>query len=467
MADQIAATAEPEARASVKAWALTAVLLLFCIFAVIDRTVIAMLVDPIRADLGINDTQVALLMGIAYAAAYAIGGLPMGYLVDKLPRRWILYLAISMWGLAEAACGLATGFVTLFIARAAVGLFESPLHPAAHSIIADSFPRRRLATAMSLYSTGNLLGTGLALIIGGFVVQALSQYETISLPLFGAVKPWQMAFIATGLPGLGIALLILLFKEPQRGLHGGHGPRSVVGGPEAGSWAELWAFVKLRWPVLLTLAVVFGGMNIVNGGLIKWQPSYLSRNFHLNPAEYGLALGLITAFAGVTGLMVSGWIVDRMYARGRKDAHLHYYMWTIIITSPVVIVALTTESLTLYFSLIWVAKFATVNFMGLAAALVQLISPPRLRGRLSAIFFLMIIALLGSSLGPLIPAIISDYVLHDEVHLGRALAITLSIFGPLAVAAILLGRKSIRAAIDEAESWSAQPPALARDATVP
>src|SRR5690606_9773892 len=387
----------------------------------------------------------------------ALGALPMGYLVDRLPRRWVLFAAVSLWGLAEASCGLATGFVTLFIARAALGLFESPLHPAAHSMIADSFPRRQLATAMSIYSTGNQIGTGLALIVGGVVVHALSQYETVTLPLVGSVKPWQLAFIVTGLPGLGIAFLILLFREPSRGAHKAVGSRSLGPGA-AGSWQELWAFVRRRWRVFLTFSVVFGGMNIVNGGLITWQPSYMSRFFHLNPAEYGMALGLIYGVAGVAGLIISGVIIDRMYAKGRQDAHLEYYLAAVVLSTPLVLWALLTDDIRVFFGLIWIAKFATVNFLGIAAALVQMIAPPQLRGRLSAIFFLMIVSLLGASLGPLVPAVISDYVLHDEIRLGRAMAITLLVFASLAVAMMLWGRKHVRDAISEAESWTTARP---------
>jgi MFS family permease len=424
--------------------ALIVVLLLFCVFAVIDRSVIAMLVDPIRHSLGISDTQIALLMGIAYAAAYALGGLPMGYLVDKKPRKWILYFAVTFWGLAEAACGVPGGFAWLFMARMAVGLGEAPLHPSAHSIIADTVPKHRLATVMSIYSGGNLIGTGLALIIGGWIVNSLLHHGDIDLPLLGKVAPWQFAFILTGLPGMALALLILPFREP---------PRSHLLTESQGSWGELFAFLRLRWQVLLCLSVVFGGMNIVNGGLIKWQPAYLSRFYHLNPAEYGFALGIIDATSAVAGLIVSGWLVDRWYVRGRKDAHLLYYLWAIILTSPIVFYGLVTDNLTIYLASAVVAKSITVNFLGLAAAQVQLIAPPQLRGRLSGLFFMMIIALLGSTFGALIPALISDHVFHDEIRIGRAIAATLAIFAPLSVFAILWGRRYVREAVIAAESF--------------
>lgn len=437
-------TSAPNGRVAspLRSAALVAVLLVYCVFAVIDRNLIAMLIDPIRESLDISDTQIGLLMGVAYAAAYGLGGLPMGYLVDRYPRKWILFCAVILWGFAEAACGLATGFMWLFLARAAVGLFESPLHPSAHSIIADTVPRRRLATVMSIYSMGNLLGTGLALVIGGWIVNSLLHLEYIHVPLLGDIKPWQFAFIITGLPGILLALLIVPFAEPPR--HGSHGHERV-------SWAELFGFIRSHWQVVLTLSTVFGGMNIVTGGIIKWAPAYMSRFFKLNPAEYGLALGLVESLPAIGGLLLAGWTIDRWYASGRKDAHLTYYMWVLIVTAPLVFMGLMSDSLVFFLAAVGIAKGLTVNFLGIAAAQVQTLSPPNMRGRLSGLFFLMVVALLGSTFGALLPALISEHVLHDSVRIGHAIAIILAIFAPLAVVAILWGRKYVRAAVEEAE----------------
>jgi MFS family permease len=427
---------------TIRSSALIAVLLVFCIFAVIDRTLIAMLIDPIRASLEISDTQIGLLMGLAYALAYGFGGLPMGYLVDRYPRKWILFLAVILWGMAEAACGFATGFVWLFLARAAVGLFESPLHPSAHSIIADTVPRRRLATVMSIYSMGNILGTGLALILGGWIVNSLLHLEYVTVPLIGDMRPWQFAFLITGIPGLLLALLILPFQEPKRHLAQAHGKVS---------WGELFSFIRSHWQVAVTLSTVFGGMNIVVGGIVKWAPAYMARHFKLNPAEYGFALGLSESIPAVAGLLTAGWIIDRWYAKGRKDAHLTYYLWVLIATAPIVFFGLMADNIAIFLTAIALAKGLTVNFLGIAAAQVQMISPPQMRGRLSGLFFLMVVALLGTTFGALLPAVISDYVLHDSTRIGHGIAITLAIFAPLAVIAILWGRKYVLAAVEEAE----------------
>jgi MFS family permease len=192
-------------------------------------------------------------------------------------------------------------------------------------------------------------------------------------------------------------------------------------------------------------------MNIVVGGIIKWAPAYMSRHFKLNPAEYGFALGLAESLPAVAGLLTAGWIIDRWYAKGRKDAHLTYYLWVLIATAPVVFLGLMADNVALFLGAIALAKGLTVNFLGIAAAQVQMISPPQMRGRLSGLFFLMVVALLGTTFGALLPPVISDYILRDSTRIGHGIAFTLAIFAPLAVIAILWGRKYVLAAVEEAE----------------
>jgi MFS family permease len=207
--------------------------------------------------------------------------------------------------------------------------------------------------------------------------------------------------------------------------------------------------------------VVFGGMNVINAALIFWQPSYMSRFFHWQPAQYGLALGLTYALAGAAGLLFSGVVIDRLYARGVKDAPLRYYLWALIISTPVVLVALLTPNVWVYLGLIWTAKFATVNFFGLGSLAVQLTTPPHLRGRMAGLFATVIISLLGTSLGASAPAWVAEHLLHDEIRIGASIAATLAVCAPLAIGAILLGIKDFRAAVVDAEATWARPGAAA------
>lgn len=436
-----------ETRVGLKSWLLVACLVLFYIFSYIDRNGMAMILDPLRADLHLSDTQVSLLIGLAFAAAYSFGAIPAGWLVDRFPRRLIIFFSVTFWGLATMACGLAGSFGQLFAGRVAVGLGEAPLHPSSHSIISDSFPPRRLATVISIYAMGSVLGSGVALILGGVIVDFLMKLPPVYAPVVGQLATWQMAFMVMGAPCLLMAGLIFLFKEPPKTSHAGAGPRVAV------TWTAFFGFLKSRWQVLTCFVVAFGGMQVVNGAFLTWQPAYLSRAFHLTPVQYGTGLGLITAVCGVAGLLFSGWMVDRLYARGHRDAHMRYYFWALLLSSPFVLVALLAPDVRVYFGLIWIAKLLMLNTLGFSSAMIQLISPSEMRGRMSGIFVTLVLGFSASALGALVPALISDYILKDQIQLGRAMAVTIGIFMPLALVALWVGRKYLTAAVEEAETW--------------
>lgn len=427
-------------------WLLVSVLLALYVISYLDRTIIAMLVDPIRHDLAITDTQMSLLIGLAFGLSYSFAAIPMGWLVDRYPRRWLIFASLSFWSLATAACGLAVTFSHMFAARVAVGLGEAPLHPASHSMISDTFPLNRLASAISVYSIGAVVGSGLSLIIGGYLIEFLQSAPSVVLPVVGRLSSWQLIFMAIGMPGLLLSLLVFCFTEPPR-----RGRYSD--GQKTASWADLLKFMRKRWLVLTCFTIAFGGMQVVNGAFVWWQPAYLSRYFRMSPAQYGLALGLISVGAGVAGTLFSGWMVDRLYRRGCKDAHMRYYWWALIVSTPFVLIALLSTRVEIYFGLIWIAKLLMINFLGFSTAMIALITPSDLRGRMSALFTNLVLALSASTLGPLVPALISDHILHDEIRLGRALAITIVVFVPLALVALWTGRKALREAVTEAESW--------------
>ncbi|MGA1731008.1 MAG: MFS transporter, partial [Steroidobacteraceae bacterium] len=179
------------------------------VLSFIDRTILALLVAPIRADLGISDTQLSLLHGLAFAIFYTTLGIPIALLADRLNRRNIIAAGIAVWSLATAVCGLTRSFAQLFLARVAVGVGEAALSPAAYSMIADLFPRERLGRALGIYNVGAFAGAGLAFLIGGAVIAAVAQAGAVHLPVLGEVRNWQLVFFIDGLPGLLLALWVL------------------------------------------------------------------------------------------------------------------------------------------------------------------------------------------------------------------------------------------------------------------
>ena len=184
------------------AWYVVIILMVCYTLSFIDRQILSLLVKPIQQDLGINDTEMGLLQGAAFGIFYTLLGLPMGWLADRISRRNLIAVGIFFWSLMTALCAVARSFGSLFFARMGVGVGEATLAPSAFSMISDYFPRERLGTALSVYSAGIFIGAGLALIVGGTVVSAVSNIPAITMPVLGTIASWRLTFLIVGLPGV-------------------------------------------------------------------------------------------------------------------------------------------------------------------------------------------------------------------------------------------------------------------------
>ena len=203
----------PSAR---RGWLTTIILLIAFTFSFVDRQVLNLLVDPIRHDLGITDTQISFLQGFAFAVTYVLMSVPLGRMVDKFNRVFITTGGILVWSMTTIACGLSRNYVQLLFARFGVGAGEAALTPAAWSVLADYFRPEKLALPISVYLMGPYLGAGLAMIAGAQVLDWSRDAEFVTVPLLGQMAPWQATFIAVGLPGVLIAGLLLTIVEPAR-----------------------------------------------------------------------------------------------------------------------------------------------------------------------------------------------------------------------------------------------------------
>lgn len=304
-----------------QAWLTLWILVGLCILSLLDRQIIALMIQPIRADMGISDFEISLLQGLAFGLFYACCGLPIGYLVDRHPRRLLIFAGVFIWSLATAASGLAHTFGLLLVARMAVGGAEAVLGPAAYSLIADLFPRERLAFVLSIFSMGGTLGASLAFLLGGVLISQL-EGVSLSLPYVGALATWQLTFLTLGLPGLLIAFVIFAVREPVR--------RGLGGQPRHGDWQAFVAFLRLRGRLFSCLFIGCGLISMMGYGYLAWLPSYLIRSHDLTVLQVGTLMGVLIGASGVVGGLLSGWLVDRLFARGIKDAHLLYWVWASI-----------------------------------------------------------------------------------------------------------------------------------------
>jgi MFS family permease len=212
---QASSNAQPYPSAAA-AWYTVAILFMFYWLSILDRLIISLLVKPIRQDLNISDFELSLLQGFAFGIFYAICGLPLGWLVDRMSRRKIIYFGVTVWSFATFSCGLARNYFQLFLSRVGVGAGEASLSPAAYSLLADSFPPQKLTLAITIFGLGSLIGTGMAYALGGMVVEMASNGDPVILPLIGEAKPWQLVFMVIGLPGVLLALLAFTLREPVR-----------------------------------------------------------------------------------------------------------------------------------------------------------------------------------------------------------------------------------------------------------
>lgn len=204
-------SAYPEPR---RAWGLVVVLTIAYAISFVDRQIISLMVEPIKAYLHLSDTQISLLMGPAFAVFYTIMGIPLGRVADKFNRRNLIVIGMTLWCLMTAASGLARNFAQLFVARMGIGVGEAALSPAALSMISDSFPPEKRTSPIGFYNSAIYIGSGLALVLGGVVIQIVTNSPPVNVPLVGELVPWQTTFIIVGLPGLIIAAIIGVRRQP-------------------------------------------------------------------------------------------------------------------------------------------------------------------------------------------------------------------------------------------------------------
>jgi len=397
------------------AWFGVGVLVIAFVFSIADRIIISLLVDPIKRDLNLTDTDMGLMMGLAFAIFYALMGLPIGRWADKYSRRTIIGVGIFLWSIMTALCGLARNFWELFLARVGVGVGEATLSPAAYSMIADYFPKDKLGRALGVYQSGAFLGVGLALIFGGLAIRFAATADDVSLPLIGVIAPWQLAFIVVGLPGVLVAALMFLVKEPARqGLSATHDKEISLG--------EAMRFAWDRRRIFLSHYTGFALLALPMTTLATWVPAYFMRVVGLTPPETGLKLGLIVLIFSPVGVISGGWLADMLFKRGYTDASLRVAVVAAIVMVPLSIFATTVTDPVLALAIACPFAFGASISMGLAPTALQLVTPNRLRGQISAAWMLFL-NIITAGLGPTAVGWINEEIFGDPLAVGQSIAI--------------------------------------------
>jgi MFS family permease len=396
-------------------WWMIAVFFCAAILSYTDRFILSLLVDPLRADLGISDTQVSLLQGLAFALVYGFAGLPLGRIADLVPRRNVIIAGVLLWSGATVACGYAASFGQLFVARLAVGIGEAALAPAAVSMIADYFPPARRGVALSVFIAGMAIGGGAAIAIGGSLVGAATLGFFKGLPLVGSLPPWRATLVLLGLPAIVIVALLLTVREPPRR----RTTETAVAGPvRLGVALTLLASrAGVLAPLYLAVALVSAG----DFSYQNWTPALLSRRFGLSPLEIGRQLGALAIVSGVGGTLLGGLLGDLGARRSGERARLTIGRGAILIGLAGSAIALASNSTAVLLCfVVWTAMASMSESLGIAV--IQAVVPSEVRGVGVALTSLCNM-LLGLAFGTTLTALLTDHLFHDPKAVGWSMSL--------------------------------------------
>jgi MFS family permease len=417
----------------------------------VDRQVMSLLVNPIKSDLRISDTQMSLLLGLAFALFYSLMGFPIGRMADVRSRRAIIGWGIAAWSVMCALCGLARNYTQLFLARMGVGVGEAALSPPAFSMIADYFPPERRATALSVFGMGVFAGSGLAYLIGGTVIEMVQHLEPWRLPFFGEIRPWQRVFVLVGAPGIVLALLMLTVAEPPRtqgaGTTGRAYPLSLT-----------WAWFRRNIGAYAGHGLGFALFSLVNYGTAFWFPAYFERVHGWDPGRIGVYMGGSTMLFGTLGVLAGGRAADWMRARGIVDGNLRVGIVACVVSVLAAFPLYLSRSEGVVLGALVVTNLAAALPFGAGFAAVQDMTPGPMRGQASALL-LFLINVVGLAVGPTAVALLTDSAFRNELAVGLSLLVVTVGGRSLSAAAMGLGMTPYRRAVSAAGIWTAGPEA--------
>ena len=411
------------------------------VFAFIDRQIPAMLVEPIKQDFSLNDSQIALLGGAAFSIFYAIMALPIGYAVDRYKRVNVLGTGIFVWSLMTTLAGLANSFGRLFGARIGVAVGEAVMAPVSVSLVSDYFPQNKQGKPMGIITAGVYIGIGATLIGGGYLIDYLTNIGGITIPGIGYFKPWQATFLVVGIPGILISFAAFMLHEPRR--------LGLVQTSEKDSKSiNIFSHLIKNKSTLIPMFAGLIFMALIFYSFTFWAPSMMVRTHDLTLTEVGFSLGIITIISSILGTISSGAVVDYLRSRGRTDAPIRTAMFACIFAMPAICLAPLVENVVAAWMLIGIYLFFISSFAPIGLLAVSGVSSNEVKGQMAAVHAFLMMAF-GLSLGPQITAFFTDFILQDESKLGLAVSLTGGLVLPIAAVCFWMSLKRYRKAYDQ------------------
>jgi len=428
-----------------RVWYAVFVLSLGMMVTYLDRGIMVLLVEPIKHDLRLSDTQMSLLMGFAFICFYLLIALPIARLVDYKSRRAILGIGTAIWSLTTALSGLARSFGQLFVCRVGVGVGAACSSPAAFSLLADLFPREKLPRAFAVVFFGGFIGEGLSLLVGGTVANSFLQAPPRTLFLLGTLSGWQTTLLVVGLPGLLVAALMATMHEPiRRG-------RSVSSDPKTAARMQplpikdVIAFMFKNAGIFLPIFVSMGISAALAFGTRSWAPAFYMRNFHWTLAKYGLVQGLISLTIMPLGSLTGSFFAERLAVK-HDDANMRTVLIGQLLALPGLALFPLMPTAPLAIAVSACGTFFAFWTMAPMNAALQIVTPNQMRGQVTALF-LFVYNVIGSGLGPTFVALFTDFLFHSEKLLGHSIFVATLSLGSLTALIMWLGVKPYGRAI--------------------
>jgi MFS family permease len=422
-----------------RAWAALALLSLLYITSFVERLVLALLVEPIKADLGVSDVQIGLLIGTSFAIVYAVTGLPLARLADTGSRRMIIFGGALLWGLSTFAAGYANSFLVLVALRIGVAVGEAALVPAAMSILSDLFPPDKRALPISVFVMVGVCGGSGSMLIGGAVLDFASSSGALSL--LGEISPWRLTLILVGAPAVLLALLVPLVLPPMPATGGYDETNASLGslkrhyGAHQRTYAGFYAVTAL--------------VSAINFSILTWYPTHLIRTYELAASHAGYLFGTVGVATSLAGGLFLPWLARRMVAKGGYASTMTISLAVCCVSSPLLIASLFAPNAE---SAIVIAVIPFMLQFGLGILLATTaphLAPQPIRAQAVAIFFLFL-SLVGLGIGPALVAWLAQNLAALDGSVPAALGLVILISAPIQIAATVGSRRAFAKSYEEA-----------------
>lgn len=408
---------------SPRGWYTVILLGIVSMLSFVDRGVMALFVEPMKRDFGLSDSEMGVLLGLAFTLPYVLVGFPMSRFVDRGNRRNLIAGCLALWSFATAVCGIAQNYWTLIVARFVTGGAESVNTSGSLSMIADAVPREKMPRAFAIQSAGVAGGAALSLLIGGVLYGLLVDIPPTHVAWLGVIHNWQLVFMIVGIPGLLVAAL-MLFTVPEPRRKGGTRPQ---GYPLREVFGFIWEARKLHLPLLSGMLL----LAVMSSGFAAWMPAFYERTYGWGPEVVGPLLGTVSLFTVLIGLVAGAKLAEWLGKR-RDDANLLVLFVAHTLALPLLIAAPLMPNP--WLALGCAALASTVGVMGGPgfSAAIQITTPNEMRGQVNVMYAASITAI-GGSLGPSTVGLLTDFVWQSETDLRYALVAIKIVFGPIAV----------------------------------